>query len=542
MQFVLNRAVFVAVLAIALVACSPAAPAAPSTGAAPSTAAGHSLTFAVPALSTNTDRDKYDTTPHGEWTPMWITPFLRYKELPTTSTTLPAPDDVESELASSWTVQDDGVQVTLRDAKSAAGNTLSADDVKWSFDRILALKPSTTLFLMGLAGFDMNNPVTVVDSKTVHLNLKPQPLTQAMLTEYLMGILDSTEAKKHATSDDPWATTWLATNSAGYGPYVVQSFTPQQEVRMTANPNYWRGAPYYTNVVVRVVPDSSTRLQLLQAKQVDWARYLTLSDYATLNGNSAVTQVALPQLGEDYLFLNESVAPLADARVRQAMSMALDRNAIIASAYSGVGTPASSATSSTIPQMPPTPATLPAMDVAQAKSMLAAGGFGDGFDLELTTPASLSSGDVQRLAVLVQSELAQIGVRVTISSVASSSQFFSEAFSTKPSKYQAWLFSGRPVVADGAYLFNLLFTTKANSNSTGFSNPDFDSDVASALATSVGPERQSLAAKAASIFQTQLPAIPLVESKQNEAFAAGITGLSPSNYSLINVADLKPAS
>src|SRR5579872_1587650 len=96
----------------------------------------------------------------------WVSSLLRYKGLAADAQVLPSPADVEGELADSWSMAPDGMTIKLRPARSVAGNTLSADDVKWSFDRGYALKSIYHTFLLGTGGIDPTNPTTVVDQST----------------------------------------------------------------------------------------------------------------------------------------------------------------------------------------------------------------------------------------------------------------------------------------------------------------------------------------------------------------------------------------
>src|SRR5581483_9409475 len=117
------------------------------------------------------------------------------------------------------------------------------------------------------------NLVTVVNPHTVQIHVKdPTSYDLASLTNSLLIIWDSTEAKKHATADDPWAKAWLTNNLADFGPWKQESYTPGSQLTLVPNPFYKatkRGN--ITRVVLKAVPDSAVRAQLLQSGDVDWA-------------------------------------------------------------------------------------------------------------------------------------------------------------------------------------------------------------------------------------------------------------------------------
>src|SRR5262249_10421242 len=133
---------------------------------------------------------------------------------------------------------------------------------------------------------DPKNPITVINPKTFKLNVKtPNSLTLVSLAggDYFQVILDSTEAKKHATASDPWAKDWMTSHSASFGAYNVTSFTPASELRETVNPNFW-GKAKISNVILRVVPDPGNRLQLIKTGQVNYVDYLAFDQARSLLG------------------------------------------------------------------------------------------------------------------------------------------------------------------------------------------------------------------------------------------------------------------
>ena len=106
-------------------------------------------------------------------------------------------------------------------------------------------------------------------------------------------IYDATEAKKHATSADPWAKDWLGKNSATFGPYKVTQFTPGQVVVFEVNPHYYRERPKIPRVIWREVPSSATRLELLLAGSVHIAKELEPLQRQQCEGKPGVKVTAI---------------------------------------------------------------------------------------------------------------------------------------------------------------------------------------------------------------------------------------------------------
>jgi peptide/nickel transport system substrate-binding protein len=181
-------------------------------------------------------------------------------------------------LAESWQMSDDGKTVTVKlkqGIKSPYGNEFDADDYVWSWARRFAVK-GVGKFMADVLGIDGPDSIEKVDQHTVRIHLRgTTPILYKILAQnYYGGPFDSKEAKQHATKDDPWAKDWLRTHAAGFGPYQVERVVPGNETVLVKNPN-WQGQPqpYFERVILKAVPESSARLSLLKAGQIDiaWA-------------------------------------------------------------------------------------------------------------------------------------------------------------------------------------------------------------------------------------------------------------------------------
>ena len=201
--------------------------------------------------------------------------------------------DIKPELAESATYDDAAKAWTIKlrpNAKGPNGNAVTADDVKYTFDRIIFNKQSVSNFLMNSVAYygttigDVaTNPIEVVNASTFKLKVKVKTaLDLTVLTWMQFRILDSKEAKSHATSDDPWSNAWLKNNNPGYGPWQISGWSPGSGLFLTQNPNYWGPRGTIKKLIIKSIPDASTRRQLLEAGKVDFAARLTYSDYIAL--------------------------------------------------------------------------------------------------------------------------------------------------------------------------------------------------------------------------------------------------------------------
>lgn len=243
-------------------------------------------------------------------------------------------------VAKSYDVSDDGLTYTFhlrKNLKSQVGNPITADDVVYSFDR----KWNSPAYpKASWTGFDGPSAIKKIDDYTVAFTLKNAGFGQTFLglLANLQGhIYDSTLLKEHATSADPYSLDWAKTNSGwGLGPYMETSWTPDQQMVLTANKNYALGAPKIKKVTLKVVADAGTRASLVASGAVDMAEGTRPTDQKKLASNAAVTvpTVTNPIEYAD-LTLVTNKAPFDDEEVRQAFGYAVPYKQIIEQIYEG---------------------------------------------------------------------------------------------------------------------------------------------------------------------------------------------------------------
>lgn len=511
-------AVAAAVLAAALVAVVGTAAAASGKTAA----ASRTFVKVIAGLPTSVDPVNYQNRPSSDNLPTFTSPLVRGHGVAPGAKALPGSYAVDAFAATAWTRGADGSWTfKLREGvKSPSGNTMTADDVKWSFDRANALD-GVSRFLFSVANIDPKNPVTVIDANTARVNVtRPGPMTLGALLWYSLTVYDSVEAKSHATSTDPWAKDWMATHSATFGPYFVDSFEPGQSLVLKKNPNFWNASKmYFDQVVMRAIPDSSTRLQLLLNGQADNTYYLDGSQFAAAVAENGKKIVAYPDLDSsmDMMLLNERFGPFTDIRVRTAINMAILRSGLVKTVYQGFGTPAYYQFSSVLPQ---TAGFQPvSYNLVKAKQLLADAGQSNLAFTITTSPGILSyAGDI---ATYVQSQLAQIGVKVTLETIASPTEF---EVKRKAGQLQSWINSQRPAIVDAMYFTYLVNGTKGIINSHLYSNATVDKYINLMLGTSPGPRYNRQMKELLRVITDEKPAVPLVEVKAQIVLAKGITG------------------
>jgi peptide/nickel transport system substrate-binding protein len=333
-------------------------------------------------------------------------------------------------VASSWDTSSDGKTWTFHlkpNITFSSGNTLTADDVVYTFERLVNLPNDPASWLITQAGFTPDNVdqnVKALDPSTVQITL-PQIMSQgawlSILANSVAGIVDSKVVKAHVQNGD-WGTHWLYNNSAGSGPYTLQTWTKGVEIDFASNPHFaLRPAPKIIRVVWKNASDTSARLDMLQRGDADIAEGLSADQIASLQGNSNIKVLKVPQIAMQYIGLGVNTVPaFGNPNVREAMKYAIDYNAIVNQLLHGNGEPLQGIIPRGIFGYSATPSY--SLDIAKAKSLMAQGGYPNGFTCTMLIPAGTVAGGIQAadLAQVIKSDLAQIGVTVNIRQVESS--------------------------------------------------------------------------------------------------------------------------
>ncbi|MBO9521375.1 MAG: hypothetical protein J7518_07545 [Nocardioidaceae bacterium] len=444
-------------------------------------------------------------------------------------------EDLVGHLATSWERAADGKSIVFKlgDAKSAAGNEITAEDVKWSVERQLEREPFIKSALGFIGQFNVDDLVNVVDEKTVQINaLKASSFDVMQFASTLLTIQDSKEVKKHATAKDPWGADWLAKHTANFGPWQVKRFEPGSEVVFDKNPNYAGKRGNIEEVVVRAVPESATRMQLLRSGDVTWADSLTFAEYDQLRKANGVGVEDCVSADRDDILLQQKGKIFSDVRVRRAVSMAIDRDRIVSSTYRGFGKAAKHG----VPQYYefPEPDAHYSYDPEGAKKLLAEAGHPDGFSFTALYSESRPGPHVDDVAVLIQADLKKVGIDMKLQRVTGAAEFFQLV---REHRFEAVFYSDSTFVGDAAYGAAAFTLSTSNINTFGYDNPAYDKAVFAARAAE-GAERDNLIRDIAALGATDMPIVYLVDSSNVQAHAAGVSGFTNSPMRTVNPSQL----
>ena len=328
---------------------------------------------------------------------------------------------LEPELAESWEVAKDGMSVTFKLRKNAKfhdGTPVTATDVKWSYDRALAMGGFPT-FQMKAGSLEKPEQFEAIDDHTFKVTfLRKDKMTMPDMAVPVASIYNSTLAKKNATAQDPWAATWLKNNAAGGGAYKVASYKPGQEIVYERFDDWKSGPlPKLRRIIQREVPSAGNRRALLAKGDIDITFEMPPKDFAEMaQEKSGIRVVSTPiENSMWYVGMLSNKPPFDNPKVRQAVAYVLPYDKMMANALYGRAVPLFGAKKPVTGTEWPT-ATPYVTDLAKAKALMQESGMSAGF--ETTISFDLGQGTVSEpMAVLIQEALAQINIKSTINKV-----------------------------------------------------------------------------------------------------------------------------
>lgn len=312
-------------------------------------------------------------------------------------TTYDATTQLIGDLATEWNLDGTAWVFKLRDGvKWHDGSPFTADDVKYTFDRIL--DPDAGSFLVPQIGEDAK--AEVVDPLTVKINL---PAVNASYPDLMTAVAIVKKDSGEANRDAP----------VGTGPFKFESWSPNESTVYVRNDDYYDSSrPLLDSVIFRPIPDPQVAVTNLTAGEVDLvSNQLILPQTAqSLEGQDGVELVVVdPSSQLAYTNIVWREGPLADKRVRQGLAHCLDLNAVKELVYAGTGTPTNNF------MAPVTWAFIDLpnyeFDPEKAKALFAEAGYPDGFEVEIDTIEGYP--DLNATASIWQDGLKQAGVTAT---------------------------------------------------------------------------------------------------------------------------------
>ena len=319
-------------------------------------------------------------------------------------------------VAESWEVSEDGLTFTfkIRDGiKFASGNELTAEDAAFSLQRVVLLDQSPA-FILGQFGFTADNVkdrIRATDENTLVMEVD-QPYAPSFvlycLTAGVGAVVDKEVVLEHEKDGDLGAE-WMKTNYAGSGPFALNKWTPGQSLSLTANEEYWDGAPAMKRVIIRNVKEAASQQLLLEKGDIDIARNLEADQLASVKNDENIKLLSKGKGALWYLGLSQKNEFLSKPEVREALKYLVDYEGITQTIMAGrAQTHQAFLPEGFLGAYNENPYSL---DIEKAKSLLADAGLADGFKVTMDTRNTTA---VMSMAQSIQATWAQAGINLEI--------------------------------------------------------------------------------------------------------------------------------
>jgi len=407
-------------------------------------------------------------------------------------------------LAESWESNEDGTEWTFHLREGVTfhdGEPLTADAVKQSIEA--AADHAGASFIWWAL-----DHVEAVDDLTVKFYMiMPSPVDLIASSLYGAWII-SPKALEAAAADENY---FEAGVDGGTGPYTIESYTPDQEILLTAYEDYWGGwqEGQFDKVLIKIVPEAVLQQQMLEGGEVDLVTRIPQENYDTFRNDPNYDVIVSPSFFNYVGFFNTLRPPLDDIKVRQALSYAIPYDDIIQIGAYGLG----KQSRGPVPEgVWPWSADVNqyTYDLDKARELLAEAGYPDGgFSVNLTYAAENATEEA--FAPLIKDSFEQIGVEVEIEPMLWSQQW-ERAKSDPENAQDMFLLLYWPTYSDAGTdnLYSMFHSSEAPFfNLSYWKNEEFDSliDQAAALTVQEPEKAQELYTQAMNLLVEEAPGV-----------------------------------
>lgn len=437
---------------------------------------------------------------------------------------------VQPGLAERYTVSEDGRIYTffLREGLTwSNGDPLTAADFEYSWKRVLNPKTSSeyTWMLTDIARIQgaedfTTGQVTEAEVGIVALDDTTLQITLEEPVPYFIDLMGFATfmpiPRKAHTEGIDWTDpdTWVSS-----GPFILSPESSSRVYVLERNPNFWNAdAVELDRVEVRVIEDDANRIAAFDSDKLDWTGPSDLPTAQIQNLAARPEFRQDPSLSVEYLVFNTQVEPLNQPKVREAIALAIDRDAIVISTLKAVGQPAYGF-------VPPIPGFSTIVrrrtNLERAQSLLAEAGFPEGAGFpKLTYLYPSTNTNARAVAEMVQIQLSEgLGIEVELVG-----REFAQVLDDLQRKDFQIARSGWIADFLDPASFLGLWTSDSQQNKASWSNADYDALMAQATRTLDRGERFELYAKAEAILDAELPVSPLYYSFQTYLLQPEISG------------------
>lgn len=428
-------------------------------------------------------------------------------------------------LAEGVEISDDGTVYTFKlrqDVKFQTtqdftpSRSFAADDVVFSIERqrdpghpYNKVSGGSYEYFAGSGLPQLIKSVEKVDDRTVKVTLNgPDATFLPLMSQDFASILSAEYADKMMQAGTPEQ---VDLKPVGTGPFQLVAYQKDAVIRYKAHPDYWEGKAPLDNLVFAITPDASVRWQKLKAGECHVTLQPNPADIPAMKEDPNVNLLQREGLNVGYLGFNVERKPLDDKRVRQALTRAINKQAIIDAVYQGAGVAAKNPMPPTVwgynKDIEDTP-----YDPDGAKRLLAEAGHGQGFKTTLwAMPVTRPyNPNARRMAELVQADWRAVGVEAEIVSF----EWGEYLKRTQAGEQDAFMLGWTADIADPDNFLGVLLGCDAvgNTNRARWCHKEYDDLIKQAKRITDTAERSKLYAKAQEIFKEEAPWVTVAHS------------------------------
>lgn len=419
---------------------------------------------------------------------------------------------IEPYLAESWDISEDGLVYTfhLKDGFTfPSGGPIDAEAVRYSLQRVLDMAGCGQFFLTdGHIDPVIIDAIEAVDPLTLRITLNaPNGNMLGDLATHAASVVDPALIEGNGGVTPGGPSEWMSSNVAASGPFLLESYSPNQSARLVANPDFAGDAPVSGAITVNWISAAPTLLLQARTGQADITFDLSKQAAQSLLKNAGTRVLAYSNPFVQQLMLNNTQAPWDNEAIRHAVALSIPYQDIIDRVAFGWGT---SYYGPIPPSLPGFNAELSApleMDLDEARRLVAESGLATPIPAELT----IQEGDAaqQQLATILQSTLGEIGIEVTIR-VAPAAEFQDL---TQAHKLPAFMRLDGPGVFEVGYYWGYDLKCGMSFNLTDTCIDGVDDKIAELRASSDPAARQAVMDDVTTLWRDSWPKVPIYEDK-----------------------------
>ena len=430
-------------------------------------------------------------------------------------------------LAESWETPDDTTYIfhLRKGVKFHNGREMTAEDVEYSFNRILGKTDAGDIGALGSSAsyYGGIDTIEVVDPATIKFTLKaPNAAFMSSLTSSYGAIVPKEVVEQNNGS--------LASieTMCGTGPFVYKDSVVDNYITLEKNADYWEaGSPKLDGITYYLMADECTRLAALRTGDINLCS-LSALNLSEVQNYSSVKVLSYQSNNYTYLGFNLSSKKLQDKNVRQAMSLAVDRDAIIDYVYNGEAT----VSTFVAPAMghwvwdAPKESPLYKKNIDEAKKLMEAAGYSDSNRMTLTVAAGLLDS-IRDTVVILQQQLKEIYIDVEISNLESGEYVDIWGKMDTPEAGFDAMCGQNGSGTDPNRAVSFFFSSTGNANVWGYKNDKVDELCAQGVATTDESQRETYYLEAQKIVIDECPNLFFASPMEYFFVSAGLEGFAP---------------